>query len=57
MTDKREEALRREIMAIIELLLRRKSHTSNKIIRVIATVEVSPLSSLLLHAARMTKRQ
>jgi hypothetical protein len=40
LTDKQAEALRREIMAIIEFLLRRKSHTSNKILRVIAMVEV-----------------
>jgi hypothetical protein len=40
LTDKQAEALQREIMAIIELLRRRKSHTSNKALRVIAMVEV-----------------
>jgi len=40
LTDKQAEALKREIMAIIEFLRRRKSHTSIKTLRVIAMVEV-----------------
>ncbi len=40
LTDKQAEALQREIMAIIVLLLRRKSHTSNKTLQLIAMVEV-----------------
>jgi hypothetical protein len=40
LTDKEAEALQREIMAMIVLLHRRKSHTCNKNLRLIAMVEV-----------------
>jgi hypothetical protein len=39
LTDHQAEALQRETIAIMELLLARKSHTSNKTIRLIAMVE------------------
>ncbi len=40
LTDKQAEALQREITAVILLLLRRKSHTCNKNLKLIAMVEV-----------------
>ena len=42
LTDRQAEALQREIIAIMQLLCRRKSHTSDKTIRLIAMVECLP---------------